>query len=203
MRAIRRARVAKTKADASRRAAVIREELARPRAKDCRCPITPDSTLQDLRALGAGGHRRSLGLPNPRRDPREARAMSATDTGRELGSPNSRRRRHARRVTTRRLVLPESSFRSASGPPANGTHRVPDPQPAPMPDLEQLTTPETCWESLQRAERARAGRLCSVWQMTPEQRVAAMRRGDLTYEQLVDASASDAVHAASARGWGS
>ena len=54
IRAIQRARAAKAKADASRRAAVIREELARPRAKECRCPITPDSTLQDLLALGAG-----------------------------------------------------------------------------------------------------------------------------------------------------
>ena len=54
MRAIQRARVAKAKADAGRRAAVIREELARPRAKECRCPITPASTLDDLRALGAG-----------------------------------------------------------------------------------------------------------------------------------------------------
>ena len=29
----------------------------------------------------------------------------------------------------------------------------------------------------------------SLWQMTPEQRVAAMRRGDLTYEQLAAWSA--------------
>jgi hypothetical protein len=115
--------------------------------------------------------------------------MSATDTGRELASPNSRRHRHTPRVTTGRLVLPDSSARSAGGPPAGGTHRVPDPQPAPTPDLEQPTPPETWWESLQRAERARAGRLRSLWQMTPEQRVAAMRRGDLTYEQLAAWSA--------------
>ena len=54
IRAIRRARAAKAKADAGRRAAVIREELGRPRAKECRCPITQDSTLEDLLALGAG-----------------------------------------------------------------------------------------------------------------------------------------------------
>jgi len=54
VRAIRRARAAKAKADATRRAAVICEELARPRAKECRCPITPDSTVEDLLALGAG-----------------------------------------------------------------------------------------------------------------------------------------------------
>ena len=54
MRAIRRARAAKAKADAGRRATVIREELGRPRAKGCRCPITPSSTLEDLLALGAG-----------------------------------------------------------------------------------------------------------------------------------------------------
>ncbi|MHB1572090.1 MAG: hypothetical protein ACYC0H_23190 [Solirubrobacteraceae bacterium] len=54
LRAIRHARAAKAQADARRRAAVIRAELARSRAKDCRCPITPDSTIEDLRALGAG-----------------------------------------------------------------------------------------------------------------------------------------------------
>jgi hypothetical protein len=54
VRAIQRARDAKAKADASRRAAVIREELARPRAKECCCPITPNSTRRDLLALGAG-----------------------------------------------------------------------------------------------------------------------------------------------------
>jgi hypothetical protein len=52
--AIERARAASTKANARRRADVIRDEFARPRAKDCCCPITPASTLDELRALGAG-----------------------------------------------------------------------------------------------------------------------------------------------------
>jgi hypothetical protein len=54
LRAIERARTAKTKANARRRADLIRDELARQRAKECRCPITPQSTLEQLRALGAG-----------------------------------------------------------------------------------------------------------------------------------------------------
>jgi hypothetical protein len=54
LKAIERARVANAKASARRRGDVIRDELARPRAKDCRCPITPASTLEQLRALGAG-----------------------------------------------------------------------------------------------------------------------------------------------------
>ena len=54
LKAIERARAANAKASARRRADVIRDELARPRAKDCRCPITPGSTLEQLRALGAG-----------------------------------------------------------------------------------------------------------------------------------------------------
>jgi hypothetical protein len=54
----------------------------------------------------------------------------------------------------------------------------------PPPDPDRDTAPETWWESAQRVQRARAGRLRSLWQMSPEQRVAAMRRGDLTYEQL-------------------
>jgi hypothetical protein len=54
LRAIERARSGKTKANARRRADVIRDELARPRAKECRCPITPQSTVEQLRSLGAG-----------------------------------------------------------------------------------------------------------------------------------------------------
>jgi hypothetical protein len=49
--------------------------------------------------------------------------------------------------------------------------------------------PETFAEGLTRAERARQGRLRSLWQMTPQQRVAAMRRGELTLEQLAAWSA--------------
>jgi hypothetical protein len=44
-------------------------------------------------------------------------------------------------------------------------------------------------DQLARAERARQGRLRSLWQMTPAQRIAAMRRGELTYEQLAAWSA--------------
>jgi hypothetical protein len=54
LKAIDRARAANAKASARRRADVIRDELTRPRAKDCRCPITPASTIEQLRALGAG-----------------------------------------------------------------------------------------------------------------------------------------------------
>jgi hypothetical protein len=54
LRAIKRAHAAKAKAAARRRADVISDELARPRAKECSCPITPESTLEQLRALGAG-----------------------------------------------------------------------------------------------------------------------------------------------------
>jgi hypothetical protein len=54
LRALDRAQAANRNATIRRRADVIRDELARPRAKDCRCPITPQSTLEQLRALGAG-----------------------------------------------------------------------------------------------------------------------------------------------------
>ncbi len=54
LKAIQRARAAKARANARRRADLIRDELARPRAKDCCCPITPGSTLEQLRLLGAG-----------------------------------------------------------------------------------------------------------------------------------------------------
>ena len=117
--------------------------------------------------------------------------MSATKPGRELASPDSRRRPRATRSKPPRTPRFNSDPGSAPGPPAGGTHRVPDPQPArmPQPDPDPETSTETWWESVARAERARAGRLRSLWQMTPAQRVAAMRRGELTYEQLAAWSA--------------
>ena len=117
--------------------------------------------------------------------------MSATKPGRELASPDSRRRPRATRSKPQRVPLPNGGPSSAPGTPAGGTHRAPDPQPAhmPPPDPDRDTAPETWWESVARAERARAGRLRSLWLMTSEQRVAAMRRGHLTYEQLAAWSA--------------
>ena len=117
--------------------------------------------------------------------------MSATKPGRELASPDSRRRPGSRRPTSQRVPLFDAGAGSAPGSPAGGTRQVPDPHPAPMPETEHQhdAAPETWWESLQRLERARAGRLRSLWQMTAAERVAAMRRGDLTYEQLAAWSA--------------
>ena len=117
--------------------------------------------------------------------------MSAIKPARELASPDSRRRPGATRPKPQRTPLTDGDPSSAPGSPACGTRRAPDPQPAhmPPPDPDRDTAPETWWESVARAERARAGRLRSLWQMTPEQRVAARRRGDLTYEQLAAWSA--------------
>ena len=117
--------------------------------------------------------------------------MSATKPGRELASPDSRRRPRATRSKPQRMPLFKSDPGSAPGSPAGGTHRVPDPQPAhmpqPGPDHETLARDVV---GVRRAgERARDGRLRSLWQMTPAQRVAAMRRGELTYEQLAAWSA--------------
>jgi hypothetical protein len=117
--------------------------------------------------------------------------MSATKARRELVSPDSRRRPAAKQSKATPVPPFGSTLHSAPGSPADGTHRVPDPPPAHMlePDHHHDAPPETWWESLQRAQRARAGRLRSLWQMTPAQRIAAMRRGDLTYEQLAAWSA--------------
>jgi hypothetical protein len=49
--------------------------------------------------------------------------------------------------------------------------------------------PTTFYEQLTAAERARHARLRRLWQMTAEQRIAAMRRGELTLEQLAAWSA--------------
>jgi len=66
--------------------------------------------------------------------------------------------------------------------PAEGADQAPDPQGA-------AAVPTTFTEQLVAAERARHARLRRVWQMSPEQRVAAMRRGELTVEQLAAWSA--------------
>ena len=63
-----------------------------------------------------------------------------------------------------------------------GADRAPDPQGA-------TVVPTTFHEQLAAAERARHARLRRLWQMAPEQRVAAMRRGELTLEQLAAWSA--------------
>jgi hypothetical protein len=44
-------------------------------------------------------------------------------------------------------------------------------------------SPGTFSELLSRATTERAARLEALWRMTPTERVAAMRRGDLTMEQ--------------------
>jgi len=68
------------------------------------------------------------------------------------------------------------------GAPAQGADRAPDPQGA-------AVAPTTFHAQLAAAERARHARLRRLWQMPPEQRVAAMRRGELTVEQLAAWSA--------------
>jgi hypothetical protein len=52
--ALQRARAGQAQAAQSQRAEIIREYLPSPRAKGCRCPITPLSTREELRGLGAG-----------------------------------------------------------------------------------------------------------------------------------------------------
>ena len=49
--------------------------------------------------------------------------------------------------------------------------------------------PGTFTDHLVAAERARNARLRRLWQMSAEQRIAAMRRGELTREQLAAWSA--------------
>ena len=79
----------------------------------------------------------------------------------------------------RGLDAPDDRRRCA---PAQGADRAPDPQGAPV-------VPTTFTEQLVAAERARHARLRRMWQMSPDQRVAAMRRGELTVDQLAAWSA--------------
>jgi hypothetical protein len=59
----------------------------------------------------------------------------------------------------------------------------------PEPAREQNAPVESWWESFQRAERVHTAQLDPLWRMTPGERVAAMRRGELTYQQLAAWSA--------------
>ena len=54
---------------------------------------------------------------------------------------------------------------------------------------KQSQSPSTFFEQLERAQRERAARLRSLWQLSVPERIAAMRRGELTYEQLAAWSA--------------
>ena len=168
LRAIQHARAAKAKADARRRAAVIREELARPRAKDCHCPITADSTARGSDRTRRRVHRRPVGLPHARRDPAEARAMSATKPAGDSPRPILAAA-HAQRDQTPSARRCRERPGSAPGRRRAGLTESPTRNQPTCPNPHTITTrqPRRWWESFQRAERARAGRLRSLWQMTP------------------------------------
>jgi hypothetical protein len=96
LKAIERARAANTKASARRRADVIRDELARPRAEDC-LPDHPGYHGRGAPRARCRMQRRSMGLPDPRRAPPEARHMSTpTLTNAARTSTQSPSGRHER-----------------------------------------------------------------------------------------------------------
>lgn len=108
--------------------------------------------------------------------------MNATASDRGLASPDSRRRPSAARPHGGPSVALGGRGSSSPGLPADGTRPVPDPSTIDMP--QQAGPTETFTEQFARLERERRGRLRSLWQMNVPERIAAMRRGDLTYEQL-------------------
>ena len=120
--------------------------------------------------------------------------MSATKPGRELASPDSRRRPrvHSDSQPQRAALLdgdPEIGARVAGG------RDSPSPRPATSAHAPARTTeprPRRGGSPSQRAERARAGRLRSLWQMTPEQRDRrdAPRRSDLRAARRMERTAS-------------
>jgi hypothetical protein len=112
-----------------------------------------------------------------------------TRAGQGLGSPDSRRPPAGSRSAEDSPGLTGRAKSRAPGP-ADRTRRVPD--ATEMPRLDRPKPAKTFTDHLARAARARAGRLRSLWQMTPAERVAAMRRGELTVEQLAAWSAKHA-----------
>ncbi|MGH2856937.1 MAG: hypothetical protein ACRDMJ_05570 [Solirubrobacteraceae bacterium] len=113
--------------------------------------------------------------------------MSATKLRPRDSSTGPRRRRLGQRSTARGRARIVDDAGQAPTPPTTLTAFAVDAPAAPAP--ADGARPETWWDSLQRAEQARAARLRPMWQMTPRQRVTAMRRGQLTYEQLAAWSA--------------
>lgn len=140
------------------------------------CPLydmptrTWDGALAELRQAGYPDR---LDLRADRQRPHRHRRLRARRPTRGVGAMN------APPAAGRGLAGPDDRRRCA---PADRADRAPDPQgPTPV--------PSTFYEQLVAAERARRARVRRLWQMTPEQRVAAMRRGELSYEQLAAWSA--------------
>ena len=105
--------------------------------------------------------------------------MSATKPTRAVASPDARQRERGGARSRRHAP--------ALGSPPHETldsQRTAGLRAAPRPEPDERTRPETWWEWFQQRERARAERLRPLWELTPPERVAAMRRGELTYEQL-------------------
>jgi hypothetical protein len=55
---------------------------------------------------------------------------------------------------------------------------------APPAGYPRIAEPGSWWEWFSEVELARAERLRPLWEMSPARRIAAMHRGELTYEQL-------------------
>lgn len=113
--------------------------------------------------------------------------MSATNTtGGQPASSNPRRRlptnTPTRPPSTRSgQPHPEPSVRTDAARAASPAHRSP---------MVDRTEPRlTFYEQLTLLRQQRNGRLRSLWQLTAQQRIAAMRRGELTLEQLAAWSA--------------
>ncbi len=93
---------------------------------------------------------------------------------------------NARPLAARGLAAPDDRRRFA---PADGADRAPDPQGAVIPDHTQPRPPDPkygygLFNSWMKSLDERDQRLRRLWQMSPEQRAAAMRRGELTVEEL-------------------
>jgi hypothetical protein len=101
--------------------------------------------------------------------------MSAGRAPRKRRPPDSRR-------------LPRAADGAPTIEPADGS-RPPDRNGQRAPELAEAAFANGFLQEQARARRARAARLRSLWQLSPAQRVAAMRRGELTLEQLAAWSA--------------
>lgn len=105
--------------------------------------------------------------------------MSATKVRPATNSRSSRRRSPTRRAKPPEGLVVSRCDRAPRSPAV-------ELELAPVAALvpEAPAARESWWEAAERIERARAVRLSPMWQMTPSQRVDAMRRGRLSYEQL-------------------
>jgi hypothetical protein len=108
--------------------------------------------------------------------------MSATKASPAIASKTRRRKPRQRGGAARPPLSERISWTDLLYPPVG--RRPAEPPPVLPGEADREAAARTWWDWFSEAERARAERLRPLWEMSPAQRVVAMRRGELSYERL-------------------